>query len=160
MTDEIGALMTLSRLGGQRVESSMTQFFEKWKNQPLVIDKWYSVQSMRHHADGVHAIIRLAETPSYEPNNPNRVRALVGGFAFGNVKLFHKIDGSGYRFFADQVLDMDKRNPSVAARLLGSFEIWRKLDPTRQALVRTELDRIIAAKPSKNVLEIAQRTRA
>lgn len=160
MTDEIGALMTLSRLGGQRVESSMTQFFDKWKDQPLVIDKWYSVQSMRHHADGIHAIIRLAETPSYEPNNPNRVRALVGGFAFGNVKLFHKIDGSGYRFFADQVLDMDKRNPSVAARLLGSFEIWRKLDPTRQALVRTELDRIIAAKPSKNVLEIAQRTRA
>lgn len=160
MTDEIGALVILSRLGGQRVESSMTQFFEKWKDQPLVIDKWYSVQSMRHHVDGIHAIIRLAETPSYEPNNPNRVRALIGGFSFGNVKLFHKIDGSGYRFFADKVLDMDKRNPSVAARLLGSFEIWRKLDPTRQALVRVELDRIIASKPSKNVLEIAQRTRA
>jgi len=159
MTDEIGALVTLSRLGGQRVESSMTQFFEKWKDQPLVIDKWYSVQSMRHHADGIHAIIRLAETPSYERNNPNRVRALVGGFAMGNVKLFHKLDGSGYRFFADQVLDMDGRNPSVAARLLGAFEIWRKLDPTRQVLVRKELDRIIAAKPSKNVMEIAQRTR-
>jgi len=159
MTDEIGALVTLSRLGGQRVESSMAQFFEKWKDQPLVIDKWYSVQSMRHHASGIHAIIRLAETPTYERNNPNRVRALVGGFAMGNVKLFHKIDGSGYRFFADQVLDMDGRNPSVAARLLGAFEIWRKLDPARQALMRAELDRVIAAKPSKNVMEIAQRTR-
>ncbi|MEM7729387.1 MAG: aminopeptidase N C-terminal domain-containing protein, partial [Pseudomonadota bacterium] len=62
-----------------------------------------------------------------------------------------------YRFFADQVLDMDDRNPSVAARLLGAFEIWRKLDKRRQALIRQELDRIIDAKPSKNVLEIAQR---
>lgn len=160
MTDEIGALVTLSRLGGQRVESSMTQFYEKWKEQPLVIDKWYSVQSMRHHADGIEAITRLANSPSYERNNPNRVRALVGGFGAGNTQLFHKLDGSGYQFFADQVLDMDGRNPSVAARLLGAFGIWRKLDPTRQALIRTELDRIIAAKPSKNVLEIAQRTRA
>lgn len=159
MTDEIGALVTLSRLGGQRVESSMTQFFDKWEDQPLVIDKWYSVQSMRHHADGIEAIKRLTENSSYERSNPNRVRALVGGFAMGNVKLFHKLDGSGYRFFADQVLDMDGRNPSVAARLLGAFEIWRKLDSARQVLVRKELDRIIASKPSKNVMEIAQRTR-
>lgn len=159
MTDELAALITLSRLGGQRVESSMEAFFAKWKDQPLVLDKWFSVQSMRDHADGIHAITRLAETPSYERNNPNRVRALVGGFSMGNTKLFHKLDGSGYRFFADQVLDMDSRNPSVAARLLGAFEIWRKLDPRRQALVQAELDRIIAAKPSKNVLEIAERTR-
>ncbi len=158
MTDELSALVTLSRLGGQRVESSMEAFFEKWEDQPLVLDKWFSVQAMRGHADGIHAITRLAETPSYERNNPNRVRALVGGFAMGNAKLFHRIDGSGYRFFADQVIDMDSRNPSVAARLLGAFEIWRKLDADRQALIRTELERIIAGKPSKNVLEIAQRT--
>lgn len=158
MTDELSALITLSRLGGRRVDSSMSAFFEKWKDQPLVLDKWYSVQAMRGHAGGIHDIIRLAETPTYERSNPNRVRALVGGFSMGNAKLFHKIDGSGYRFFADQVLDMDGRNPSVAARLLGAFEIWRKLDKTRQSLVRGELNRIIDAKPSKNVLEIATRT--
>ena len=157
MTDEIGALITLSRLGGQRVESSMGAFFDKWKDQPLVLDKWYSVQAMRHHADGIAAITRLAETPTYERNNPNRVRALVGGFAMGNAKLFHKIDGSGYRFFADQIIDMDSRNPQVAARLLGVFEIWRKLDATRQGLIRSELQRVIDTKPSKNVLEIAER---
>lgn len=156
MTDEIGALMVLSRLGGQRVESSMELFFEKWKKQPLVLDKWFSVQAMRNHADGIDAITRLAETPSYERNNPNRVRALVGGFSMGNAKLFHKLDGSGYRFLADQVIDMDGRNPSVAARLLGAFEIWRKLDTERQGLIQQELTRIIAGKPSKNVMEIAQ----
>ncbi|MGB6319721.1 MAG: aminopeptidase N [Litorimonas sp.] len=159
MTDELGALVVLSRLGGQRVEQSMEGFFARWKDKPLVLDKWFSVQAMRHHADGIHAITRLAETPTYERNNPNRVRALVGGFAMGNAKLFHKLDGSGYRFFADQVLDMDDRNPSVAARLLGAFEIWRKLDSRRQAMIRSELDRIIDAGPSKNVLEIAERIR-
>lgn len=158
MTDEIGALITLSRLGGQRVESSMEVFFAKWKDQPLVLDKWYSVQAMREHADGIHAITRLAETPTYERSNPNRVRALVGGFSMGNVKLFHRLDGSGYHFLSDQVLDMDTRNPSVAARLLGAFEIWPKLDKKRQALIKAELARIIDSGPSKNVLEIAQKT--
>ena len=159
MTDEISALIVLSRLGGQRVESSMQAFFDKWADQPLVLDKWYSVQAMRAHADGIHAITRLAETPTYERSNPNRVRALVGGFAMGNAKLFHRRDGSGYRFFADQVIDMDTRNPSVAARLLGAFEIWRKMDAERQDLVKAELDRVIASGPSKNVLEIAQKVR-
>ena len=159
MTDELSALITLSRLGGQRVETTMEDFYVKWENSPLVIDKWFSVQAMRLHADGIASVIRLAETPRYERNNPNRVRALVGSFAMGNPDLFHKIDGSGYRFFADQVLDMDSRNPQIAARLLGAFEVWKKLDKTRQALICTELDRIIAAKPSKNVLEIAEKTR-
>lgn len=159
MTDELSALVTLTRLGGQRVETTMEDFYAKWEKNPLVLDKWFSVQAMRAHADGVTAIQRLAETPRYERNNPNRVRALVGGFAMGNAQLFHKIDGSGYAFFADQVLDMDGRNPQIAARLLGAFEIWRKLDKRRQSLIGAELDRIIATNPSKNVLEIAKKTR-
>ena len=159
MTDELSALITLTRLGGQRVETTLEDFYTKWESNPLVLDKWFSVQAMRPHAGGVQSVINLTETSRYEPNNPNRVRALVGGFAMGNADLFHKIDGSGYAFFADKVLDMDSRNPQIAARLLGAFEIWRKLDKTRQALICAELDRIIAAKPSKNVLEIAEKTR-
>jgi aminopeptidase N len=159
MTDELAALITLSRLGGQRVETTMEAFYDKWKANPLVVDKWFSVQAMRSHAGGVTSILDLAESSRYERQNPNRVRALVGGFAMGNPSLFHKIDGSGYAFFTDQVLDMDSRNPQIAARLLGAFEIWRKLDKTRQAMIVSELDRIIASNPSKNVLEIAQKTR-
>jgi aminopeptidase N len=157
MTDEIGALMTLSRLGGQRVEQGISDFFERWKDKPLVLDKWYSVQAMREHPDGVEAIKRLTEHATYERSNPNRVRALIGGFSMANAKLFHQIDGSGYSFFADEVLDMDDRNPSVAARLLGAFEIWRKLDKHRQDLIRVQLEQIIATQPSKNVREIAER---
>jgi len=68
------------------------------------------------------------------------------------------MSGDGYRFFTQQVLDMDSRNPSVAARLLGIYEIWRKLDTERQAMIKTELKHVIASKPSKNVLEIASKT--
>ena len=159
MTDELAALITLSRLGGRRVETTMEAFYDKWKDNPLVIDKWFSVQAMRSHADGVNSILDLADSSRYERQNPNRVRALVGGFAMGNPSLFHKADGSGYVFFTDQALDMDGRNPQIAARLLGAFEIWRKLDKARQAMIISELDRIIASNPSKNVLEIAQKTR-
>ena len=159
MTDELSALVTLTRLGGQRVETTMEDFYVKWEKNPLVLDKWFSVQAMRPHAGGVDSLIALSQSPRYQRNNPNRVRALVGGFAMGNTELFHKIDGSGYAFFADQVLDMDSRNPQIAARLLGAFEIWQKLDDRRQNLIAAQLDRIIAAKPSKNVLEIAEKTR-
>ena len=158
MTDELSALITLTRLGGQRVETSMEAFYDKWDANPLVLDKWFSVQAMRVHARGVQAIQELSDSPRYERTNPNRVRALIGGFAMGNAELFHKIDGSGYRFFTDQVLDMDSRNPPIAARLLGAFEIWRKLDGHRQGLIQSELERVVASNPSKNVLEIAKKT--
>ncbi len=158
MTDELAALVTLTRLGGARVEHMMEDFFARWSHDALVIDKWFSVQSMRNHAGGIEAVKALTEHDAYDPSNPNRARALIGGFAMGNAKLFHKYDGSGYAFFTDQVLDMDSRNPGIAARLLGAFSIWRQIDPYRQALIQMQLRRIIAAKPSKNTLEIAQKT--
>ncbi len=157
MTDELSALITLTRLGGRRVEQSMEDFFEKWKDNPLVIDKWFAVQAGRPHSDGIEALKRLTENKAYAPNNPNRVRALIGGFALSNPPLFHAIDGTGYAFFTQQVLDMDKRNPQVAARLVGAYEVWNKLDPRRQSRIQTELKAIIKSKPSKNVLEIAQK---
>ena len=158
MTDELAALVTLTRLGGQRADHTMEAFYTRWSHDPLVIDKWFSVQSMRKHMGGIDSIKALTTHAAYDPSNPNRARALIGGFAMGNADLFHKIDGSGYAFFTDQILDMDSRNPGIAARLLGALGIWRKLDNQRQSLIRVQLARIIAAKPSKNVLEIAQKT--
>jgi len=100
-------------------------------------------------------ITTLLDHDAYQAGNPNRVRALVGGFAMGNPKTFHAPDGSGYAFFTDRVLDMDSRNPGVAARLLGIFEIWPRLDRERRNMIKAQLSRVIASKPSKNVLEIA-----
>ena len=158
MTDELAALMTLTKLGGKRVNASMENFYEKWKSNPLVMDKWFSVQGMRHHPDGVSALVELTEHDAYDRRNPNRVRALIGSFAMANPNLFHAPDGSGYDFFTAQVLDMDGRNPQVAARLLGAYGIWRKLDDQRQSQIKEQLRRVIAAEPSKNTLEIASKT--
>ena len=158
MTDELSALLTLDKLGGRRVDQSMEDFYLKWKNNPLVIDKWFAVQAGRKHPEGVEAIRKLTEHEAYDPRNPNRVRALVGGFAMSNPHLFHHVSGAGYDFFTAQVLDMDSRNPSVAARLLGVYEIWRKLDADRQDQIKAQLRHVIKSKPSKNVLEIATKT--
>ena len=158
MTDELAALMTLSKLGGKRVETSMQSFFDKWAKHPLVIDKWFALQGMRNHSRGIKALEDLISHADYDRRNPNRVRALIGSFASGNPHIFHAIDGSGYNFFTEQILDVDSRNPQIAARLLGVYEVWRKLDDTRQGLIKNELKKIIRTKPSKNVLEIAAKT--
>ena len=158
MTDELSALVILEKLGGRRVDQSMEDFYAKWKDNPLVIDKWFAVQAGRKHPEGVAAIHALTKHEAYDPRNPNRVRALVGGFAMSNAHLFHHVSGAGYDFFTAQVLDMDSRNPSIAARLLGVYEIWRKLDTDRQDKIKAQLRKVIASKPSKNVLEIATKT--
>jgi len=158
MTDELSALMILEKLGGRRVNQFMEDFYTKWKDKPLVIDKWFAVQAGRKHPEGVTAVRNLTKHSAFDPRNPNRVRALVGGFAMNNPHLFHHNSGAGYDFFTEQVLDMDSRNPSVAARLLGVYEIWRKLDTDRQEKIKGQLRYVINSKPSKNVLEIAAKT--
>ena len=99
MTDELSALMTLSRLGGRRVDQSLQAFYDKWKDHPLVVDKWYALQASRKMPNGVAGIAALTQHPSFERRNPNRVRALVGGFAMGNSDLFHHVTGGGIQFF-------------------------------------------------------------
>jgi len=155
MTNELSALVTLTHLGGRRIDQSLEAFYTKWKDNPLVIDKWFAVGASRPGKNALKHVGALTRHKAYNSSNPNRVRALIGSFAFNNSEGFHKFDGSGYAFFADQVLDMDSRNPQVAARLLGAFEVLPRLDNERQSLVKGQLLRIINSKPSKNVLEIA-----
>jgi len=157
MTNELAALITLTHLGGRRVDQSLEDFYTKWKDNPLVVDKWFAVSASRPGQQALKYVQDLTRHQAYNNSNPNRVRALVGSFAMNNAEAFHKFDGSGYAFFADQVLDMDNRNPQIAARLLGAFEALPRLDKMRQHLVRDQLSRIIASKPSKNVLEIASK---
>lgn len=157
MTDEISALMTLLKMPGDEGSHAADAFYEKWKDNPLVVDKWFSVRASDNRPGALTTVASLLDHAAYQANNPNRVRALVGGFAMSNPKTFHAADGSGYAFFTDRVLDMDSRNPGVAARLLGVFEIWPRLDTGRQALIKAQLNRVLRSKPSKNVLEIASK---
>ncbi len=157
MTDELSAFMILNQADSPTAQNASAQFYDKWKSNPLVIDKWVSVMAMRDGRGALDHVKSLLTHPSYEPNNPNRLRALLGGFAMNNPRIFHAANGSGYAFFTDQIIELDARNPGVAARLLGVFETWPKLDKARQALIQSQLARIIAAGPSKNVLEIASK---
>lgn len=157
MTDEISALMTLLHLGGARIEKAMEDFYKKWEHNPLVIDKWFAIQGMRDHPDGVRAIHKLTQHPAYGGKNPNRIRALIGNFTMSNPKLFHRADGSGYVFFKEQIQLIDKINPQVAARLLDGLSSWRKYDTSRQSMITSQLQNIIDMNPSKNVREIAEK---
>ncbi|PHR94299.1 MAG: aminopeptidase N [Robiginitomaculum sp.] len=158
MTEELAALLALVRLGGADSDDALQHFYTKWENTPLVIDKWFAACAMMQGDTALRKIEALTHHSAYRGGNPNRVRALIGGFATSNPERFHHIDGSGYRFFTDNVLAMDRRNPQVAARLLGIFGIWNKLDPVRQSLIKIELARVLASKPSANVLEIATKS--
>jgi len=157
MTDEFSALTSLTRIGGKRVEISLDDFYTKWQENALVVDKWFMLQASRKTYAGISALTALTEREDYDRRNPNRVRSLLGGFAMSNPQLFHHYSGAGYKFFANEIKDMDKRNPQIAARLLGAFEVWRKLDKHRQALIKGQLKVMIAQNPSKNILEIAQK---
>ena len=154
-TEEISALRTLTKLGGRRVDFHLDAFRERHRSEPLVIDQWFALQGARPHPDGIAFLRELVGRPDYTRTNPNRVRATLGAFATANAGAFHAESGAGYRFLGEQVLDMETRNPQVAARLLGLFEFWPKVGPARQSRVREVLEGIRAEASSDNVGEIA-----
>ncbi len=155
MTDEYTALLVLVRQGGKRALMSLARFYDKWKDNPLVLDKWFAANAQLKGENALAHTIKLTEHADFTPANPNRVRAVLGGLVSGNPEAFHRYDGEGYRFFTDRVLDMDRRNPQIAARLLGVFENWKLYDVHRQNLIKNELNRVIHNTPSANILEIA-----
>ncbi len=159
MTDKIGGLAPLVDMEGEEGPTALGQFYEQWKANPLVIDKWMSLQAMSCRPDALARVQSLTKHPAFTIENPNRVRALIGAFVMGNQLRFHAADGAGYRFLGDHVLKLDSLNPQVAARLCGAFETWRRFDSRRQQLIREQLTRINKTKGlSRNVLEITEKT--
>lgn len=158
MTEAVAGLSVLAELGGGEGETALASFWERWKGEPLVLDKWFGIQARTPTAGTLERVERLVDHPSYDRKNPNRVYSLVGAFASGNPVQFHAAGGEGYRFLADQVLATDKLNPQIAARLLSPLGSWRRYDTTRQALMKRELTRIAAEKGlSRDVYEIASK---
>jgi aminopeptidase N len=159
MTDKIGGLAPLSDMDGSERDQALKLFYDQWQANPLVTDKWMSLQAMSCRPDTLARVTALTKHAAFNIENPNRVRALIGAFAMNNQLHFHAANGSGYQFLADQVMKLDKVNPQVAARLCGAFETWRRFDEKRQKMMREQLMRIKAAKGlSRNVLEITEKT--
>ena len=159
MTDTIGALTALNDCEGVERENVMADFEKQWMDEPLVLDKWFSLQATCSLPGTLERIQKLTMHPHFNPNNPNRIRSLIGAFSHGNPICFHAASGEGYGFLADSVLVCDRRNPMVAARLVSAFSRWRKYDAGRQALIQKELERIAADSDlSGDVREIVSKT--
>ncbi|WP_207458334.1 aminopeptidase N [Azospirillum sp. SYSU D00513] len=159
MTDVIAALQFLAGSAAPEREEAIASFYERWKGDALVMDKWFGVQAMSPRADALDRVKELLGHPAFSIRNPNKVYALIGGFAGGNPVRFHDRGGAGYRFLADQVLTLDGLNPQVAARMMGQFSRIRRYDQDRRALMKAELERIVGTPGiSPDVFEIASKS--
>ena len=158
MTDAMGGLNALSLIGGDAFDGAVADFYERWKGEPQVIDKWFSVQARSPAEDALGRVLGLTLHPAFDAKNPNRFRALVQGFSSGNPLRFHSPDGAGHRFLADQILSADAYNPLTASRLIEPLGQWARYTPELAQSMKAQLARI-AAHPgvSKNSFELASR---
>ena len=141
MTDTLTALTLLADKADAARDEAITAFYESWKDNPLVLDKWFSVQARSAAPDTLQRVEALMKHPDFDIRNPNRLRSLIGAFT-GNPAVFHEKSGAGYRLFADIIIEVDPINPQIAARLLTALGSWRRFDEQRQELMRAELQRI------------------
>ncbi|MBS1156360.1 MAG: aminopeptidase [Proteobacteria bacterium] len=140
MTDRLAALKALvNREGG---EAQLAQFAAQWRDDALVMDKWFNLQALSRRPGALSRVQQLIEHPAFSIKNPNKVIALIGAFCQQNLAHFHAPDGYGYAFAADRVIEIDRLNPQLAARLAASFNRWPRLEPKRQAMMCSELERI------------------
>ncbi len=153
MTDRQGALMTLVNSGSDDRIAALDIFYNRYRDNALVLDKWFTTQALSTRADAFEQVVELAGHRDFTLTNPNRARALIGAFSM-NQKAFHRADGAGYRFLADQLIALDRINPQTAAKMLPPLGRWRRFDRARGSLMRAELDRILATPGlSKDMLE-------
>ena len=161
MTDRMAALETLA--GHDRPErlAALDDFYARYAEDPLVIDKWFALQAIIPESATLDRVRTLMRHPTFSIANPNRIRALIGAFAQANHTQFNRRDGAGYDFVADFVLELDAKNPQVAARLMSAFRSWRALEAQRRARAEATLRRV-AAMPalSPDVHDIVARTLA
>ncbi len=162
MTDRIAALDILADLEGSERTDALSDFHETWRHDPIVTDKWLSIQAMSVRPETLDDVVGLLEHDAFSIRNPNRVRALIGAFCNSNQLRFHAADGRGYVFLADQVLRLDPLNPQVAARLLAPLGPWRRFDGPRQSQMKAQLQRILETgnRLSMDVYEIASKSLA
>ncbi len=155
LTDRLAALVALAGMERPEYDEALADFYAVCRDNPLVIDKWLNAQATSCRADTLPRVVALLDHPAFTLKNPNRVRALVGAFALANPAVFHAADGSGYRFVADRIIEIDPLNPQLAARLAGSLSRWRRYGEERQGQMRGQLERIRAqAGLSRDVGEI------
>ncbi len=154
MTDAMAALACLANLDCAERRPALDAFYAKWRDEPLVVDKWFAVQASSRLPSTLARVKELLAHPAFDLKVPNKVYALIRGFSANHVR-FHAADGAGYAFLADQVLALNAINPMVAARMARAFDRWKRFDAGRRAHARAQLERLRDAEGlSKDVSEI------
>ncbi|WFR78929.1 aminopeptidase N [Janthinobacterium rivuli] len=161
MTDRAAALGALIHSGSQpHAQAALTSFYSDFENEALVVDKWFAMQAAAPTTD-VQAVRQLMTHPAFTLKNPNRARSLIFNFTNGNPSQFHAADGSGYAFWAEQVIALDALNPQVAARLARSMDRWRRYVPALQSHMRDALEKVAGqASLSNDVMEVVSKALA
>jgi aminopeptidase N len=161
MTDAMAALACLAHSAGAERERALAMFHDKWKDEALVMDKWFRVQAISDLPGGAARVEQMLAHPAFDLRNPNRARSVLHAFAFDNLLHFHAADGSGYRLVAANVIALDGLNPQIASRLARAFDRWRKFDAGRQAHARAALESIRGRQGlSADVAEVVTRALA
>lgn len=157
MTDRLAALNILlhGQSDSKKAKAALDDFYDRFKDNHIVIDKWFSAQATLAGARGLDRVKQLMRHEAFNLENPNRARSLLGPFASMNMTGFHRADGSGYEFFADQILALDAINPQVAARVLTLMNNWKMFESKRAGKAKGALQRIAKTKGlSRDVQEI------
>lgn len=158
MTERTLALSALAVVGGDSYQHAIDDFYDVYQDEPLALDKWFSIQSSSAHQDAIVIVEKLTEHSKFTWKNPNRFRSVFGAFGAANPRHFHRADGVGYKLIISAVKRLDKDNPMTAARLIRSFETCDGLEDNRLTLARNELQKATqGATLSKNVSEMISR---
>jgi aminopeptidase N len=156
MTDQIAAVHTLNYHGSTLTKQAMSEFYSKWNNEALVLNKWFSSSALSASENTFKNVQALVKNEKFDIHNPNNVYSLLGSFTH-NILHFHQINENSYEFLADQILTIDKNNPQVAARLCSGFNLIKKLPPILQDKAKLAVQRVLAnSELSKNSRELLE----
>jgi aminopeptidase N len=140
-------------------EQALSDFYQRWKHESLVVNQWFTVQAIATRADALHQVKALMQHEAFELKNPNKVRALISAFSNSNPVNFHQMSGEGYHFLADQIIALNLKNPQIASRLLTPLTRWKKYNLTRQELMKAQLQRIAdLPELSRDVFEVVNKS--
>lgn len=139
-------------------EKAISEFYQKWKNDDLVLDKWLSIQALSSVSNNLENVRKLLLSPAFNITNPNKCRSLIGSFCMGNFRNFHAVDGSGYEFLTQMLIRVDKINPQVTARLATPFTRYNHLDKPRRNKIKKCLKELAEQELSKDLREIVTKS--
>ena len=156
-----GPSMTLARAGLRALhahdtperQAALAAFHERWQDKPVILDAWFGLEASTPFGDGRARVEALMQHPRFDPAAPNTLRAVLGGFA-ASTPQFHAADGSGYRFIAARIAELDQRNPITASRMAKLFSRWQSLTPERRAQMHAALQQLASAELSANSREV------